>query len=113
MVQPLLPTKIPTRPTRLLAENDADGHVFLALLISLPNSFGITHLPLGGFLPSGILTASQAFDLIFRPQVFQDTSDHIHADIRALILKFCYAERSRRLFYKRIRSFGKITAGSS
>jgi hypothetical protein len=87
VVQPLLLTKIPKYPSLLRAENDADGCVFLTLLISLPNSFGITQFPFGGFLPPGILTASQAFDPIFRPQVFQDTSDHIHADIRALLFE--------------------------
>ena len=34
---------------------------------SLPNSFDITQLPLGGFLPLSVLTTSKAFNLVFRP----------------------------------------------
>ena len=66
----------------------------LILPNSLPNSSDITQLPIGGFLPPGILAASKAFNLILRPQVFQDAADHIHADVRALVLKFGYAERT-------------------
>lgn len=61
---------------------------------SLPISFDITQLPLGGFLPPGILAASKAINLILRPQVFQDTADHIHADVRTLVLQFGHAERT-------------------
>jgi hypothetical protein len=53
----------------------------------------ITQLPLVGFLPPGFLAASKAFSLVFRPQVLQNTPDHIHADIRASVLKFCHTER--------------------
>jgi len=35
-------------------------------------------LPSGIFLPSGVLSASMAFNLMFRPQGLQDTPDHIH-----------------------------------
>jgi hypothetical protein len=61
---------------------------------SLPTSFDITQLPLGSFLPPRVLTASKAFNLIFRPQVLEDTADHIHADVRAPSLKFGHAERT-------------------
>ncbi len=43
---------------------------------SLSNSIDITHLPLGGFLPAGVLAVSKAFKLIFCPQVFQGISTH-------------------------------------
>ena len=61
---------------------------------SLPISFDITQLPPGGFLPPGILAASKAFNLILRSQVFEDAPDHIHTDVRALVLKFGHAERT-------------------
>ena len=61
---------------------------------SLPNSFDIAQLPIGGFLPPGFLAASKAFNLILRPQAFQDAADHVHADIGTLILKFGHAERT-------------------
>ncbi|CBE68241.1 exported protein of unknown function [Candidatus Methylomirabilis oxygeniifera] len=40
--------------------------LLLLLPISLPNSFDITQLPLGGFLPSGVLAAAKAFNVVFR-----------------------------------------------
>jgi hypothetical protein len=41
----------------------------------LPNLLDITQLPLSGFLPPGFLAAPKAFNLIFRPQIFQNTPD--------------------------------------
>jgi hypothetical protein len=61
---------------------------------SLPNSFDITQLPIGGFLPPGVLPAPKAFNLILRPQIFQNSADHIHADVRAFVLKFGHVERA-------------------
>ena len=61
---------------------------------SLPNSFDIAQLPIGGFLPPGFLAASKAFNLILCPQAFQDAADHVHADVGTLILKFGHAERT-------------------
>jgi hypothetical protein len=61
---------------------------------SLPNSFDIAQLPIGGFLPPGFLAASKAFNLILRPQTFQDGADLVHADVGTLILKFSHAERT-------------------
>jgi hypothetical protein len=59
----------------------------------LPNSFDITQFPISGFLPPGALPAPKAFNLIFHPQVFQNSADHIHADVRAFVLKFGHIER--------------------
>jgi len=66
----------------------------IVLPISLPNSFGITQLPFSGLAPPGILAAPQALHSILRPQILQDTPDHIHADIRARLLQFGDAERA-------------------
>lgn len=66
----------------------------ITLPSSLPNSIDITQLPLGGFLPTGILAAAKALNLIFCPQVLQHPADHIHADVRALVLNFRHAERT-------------------
>jgi hypothetical protein len=66
---------------------------------SIPNSFDITQLPLGGFLPPGVLAASEAFNLFFRPQIFQHPADHIHADVRAPVLNFGHAEGTESTVY--------------
>lgn len=61
---------------------------------SLPNSFDITQFPISGFLPPGVLPAPKAFNLILHPQGFQNSADHIHADVRAFVLKFGHTERT-------------------
>ena len=49
-------------------------------------------MPFAGLSPLGILAPSQALHPIFRPQLFHDTPDHVHANIRALVPKFCHAK---------------------
>ena len=48
-------------------------------------------------MPVGILATSQAHHPASRPQVFQDTPDHIYADIRTLVPKVGNAERAKSL----------------
>ena len=63
------------------------------LPISLPNSLGITQLPVFRLAPFRTLAATQAFHLFLCPQLLQHPADHIHADIRAFLTKPGYAKR--------------------
>ena len=49
---------------------------------------------LAGLAPLGTLAAAQAFHLILRSKVFQYTTNHVHADIRALLLNLGDPERA-------------------
>lgn len=68
--------------------------VIMEHALFLPNSFGITQSQLVGHAPLGILAEAQAFHLIVRPEVLQYTTNHVHADIRALLLNLGNPQRA-------------------
>lgn len=51
-------------------------------------------MPLAGLALLGILAAAQAFHPILRPKVFQYTTNHVHANIWALIVNLGDPERA-------------------
>ena len=66
----------------------------LLLPKSLPNSLGITQLPVFRLAPFRTLTPAEAFHLVLGSQILQYASDHVHADVRTFLPKLGYAKRT-------------------